>query len=355
MQGNTVAYGPHSWWSRPVSLGGFFLILPFALAGLLQTVARRTRRGLVWLASFTVVVALTAVWFWFLPVALAVSVAAVVDGVLCLRRAPRPLAVFHSDLGIFIVLALAAFAVVGSFALWPFKIPSSSMYPTVHIGDRLFVDSLTPRIHAIERGEVVVMIYPCDPSRDYIKRVVALGGDTVEVRCGVIHVNGKPVPSKLVPGECAYEDYDEETGRWLPRECSQYGETLDGHTYDTYSDPDRPTRTTADPRDFPNRDRPFAPSCHGSQEAYAMSKALPQPEGKLVETKDASSAAACEPQLHYVVPDDYFFAMGDNRSNSNDSRFWGPAPMSAIRGRVAGIYYSSGAHGVELGRIGPIH
>jgi signal peptidase I len=63
-----------------------------------------------------------------------------------------------------------------------------------------------------------------------------------------------------------------------------------------------------------------------------------QPAGTIVEGKPKASASACEPQLHFVVPAKSFFVMGDNRTNANDSRYWGVVPDSALIGRVIGVY-----------------
>src|SRR5262249_40794296 len=147
-----------------------------------------------------------------------------------------------------------------------------------------------------ERGEVIVFIYPCDPERDYIKRVVALAGDTVEVRCNVVHVNGVPVPSEMIePGDkCTYKDYDEKDGHWYTRQCSRYREHVNGITYDTFHDSERPARddknksspsnAAGDARDFPTRSSPFPPNCTQSEEAKKAANIV-QVSGKIVETK----------------------------------------------------------------------
>src|SRR6185503_16013706 len=107
--------------------------------------------------------------------------------------------------------------------------------PTLEIGDHLFVNKFIYgiripytnvkflQLRGPHRGEVIVFQYPCDPDRDYIKRVIALAGDTVEVRCNVVYVNGQPIPSKVIEGHrCEYNDHDETTDKWSLKQCSRY-------------------------------------------------------------------------------------------------------------------------------------
>jgi signal peptidase I len=259
-----------------------------------------------------------------------------------------------------------------------FKIPSSSMYPTLEIGDHIFVNKVryglripwtTTKLfeRSPDRGEVIVFTMPCDPGRDYIKRVIALSGDTVEVRCSVVHVNGQATPTKLVNGErCAYDDHDDVGGTWFTRACSRYVETSGGITHATYHHAERPQRDAEranggqvdpDERDFPRLDGlARAPSCGGG--ADRPMTAPNQKPGTIEPGRERGPGTACAPQLHYVVPDGHVFVMGDNRANSNDSRIWGSVPIENIKGKALFVWLSyshwslADWSGIRLDRFG---
>ena len=280
-----------------------------------------------------------------------------------------------------IVIAL----LLRAFVVEAFKIPSASMIPTMQIGDFIFVNKLVYGVRVPftrtklfdvrgpKRGEVVVFMNPCTPERDFIKRAVAIAGDTVEVRCSVLYVNGKPVGSQYVDEQCEYWDQDEGTGRWSKNTdngngCSHYVETLGGHTYDAYHSEDRPQGAPhPDSHDFPtvaddelDRLRARGPlfSCpRDVRPPDERAKAAGKVESSL--PAGAQPADACAPQLHFVVPPGHFFAMGDNRSNSNDSRAWGPVPLENLKGKAMFIWLSKGPDatwvppfGLRWGRMG---
>jgi signal peptidase I len=266
---------------------------------------------------------------------------------------------YVESIGAAILIALA----LRAFVIEAFKIPSSSMYPTLEIGDHIFVNKFIYgvripwtnikffELRGPHRGEVIVFRYPCDLDRDYIKRVVALAGDSVEVRCNIVYVNGVAVPAKQIQSgdTCSYRDYDEHADKWFTRDCSRYRETVGDIAYDTYHDSQRPSRDEriaqgnppagGDSRDFPMRQNPFPPSCSQTEEAVKADK-IEQVKGKIVETKPETAAKACEPQLHYIVPPGHVFVMGDNRNNSNDSRIWGAVPVENIKGKALFIWLS---------------
>jgi signal peptidase I len=100
-----------------------------------------------------------------------------------------------------IILTLLIFFVI-QLVVRQFRVVGSSMEPNLHDGQHLIIDKLSYRLHSPERGDIVVFHFPHDPSRDYIKRVIGLPGETVEIREGRVYVNGKLLeePYPVNPG-----------------------------------------------------------------------------------------------------------------------------------------------------------
>ncbi len=93
-----------------------------------------------------------------------------------------------------------------AFVAQAFRVQGTSMEPLLHDGERIVVNKFVYRFHRIERGDVVVFWYPRDPSVSFIKRVVGLPGDQVEIRSGQLYVNGQQVPETYLPA--AFRDTD---------------------------------------------------------------------------------------------------------------------------------------------------
>ncbi len=282
---------------------------------------------------------------------------------------------FVESIGAAVLIAFA----LRAFVIEAFKIPSSSMYPTLEIGDHIFVNKFIygvriPWTHTKlfelrgpARGEVIVFTQPCEPDKDYIKRVVATAGQSVEVRCSVVYVDGVPVQSDLVQANgCTYEDHpDSSAATWEPRSCSKYRETVNGHSYFTYHDARRPgweaqvkehqldQRPSPDgvfPRDFPSSHLP--PQCpKASNQLAGTLRDIPPSSAEVIDT-------ICKPSLAYVVPPHHVFVMGDNRDNSNDSRYWGSVPVENIKGKALFLWLSykdwglTNWSGIRWSRIG---
>jgi signal peptidase I len=206
--------------------------------------------------------------------------------------------------------------VLRSFLFEPFKIPSGSMIPTLHIGDLILVNKFHYGVRLpvantkltegtpVQRGDVMVFRYPPKPSVDYIKRVVGLPGDEVAYLNKRLTINGKPVPTELMP-----DFFDESTMRYH----QQRREMLGLKPHQTLQDDDRPAFVPgADP--FPGRE-----NCNYTVEGVT-----------------------CK------VPAGHYFMMGDNRDNSLDSRYFGFVPDGNIVGKAFFVWMNFG----DLRRIG---
>lgn len=210
------------------------------------------------------------------------------------------------DTAVVVVQALAIAMVVRVFFYQPFNIPSGSMKETLLVGDYLFVSKLSygysrysfpfgynlfsGRVFADnpERGDVVVFKLPRDNATDYIKRVVGLPGDEIEVRGGQLFINGTGVP-KVRKGSFKTPDED-----GVSSEIAAYEETL--------------------------------------------------PNGVKYTVLDAEPAGPFDNVGPYKVPDGHYFMMGDNRDNSTDSRaLWavGYVPFENLVGRAEVIFFSA--------------
>lgn len=112
-------------------------------------------------------------------------------------RATTGFGVWLRDL--FVSLAISAFIII--FLYQPVKVEGTSMMPELQDQERIFVNKFVYRLEPIERGDIVVFRYPRDPSKSYIKRVIAMAGDHIRIDNGQVYVNGDALDETYVPGE----------------------------------------------------------------------------------------------------------------------------------------------------------
>lgn len=203
-----------------------------------------------------------------------------------------------------IIYALLIAGVVRTLLFQPFNIPSGSMIPTLLVGDYLFVSKysygysryslpfglgfFSGRIFASEpeRGDVAVFRHPPSNRDDFIKRVVGLPGDRVQMIEGRLYLNGTAVPRRRI------EDHVSRDFRGSVRRVAQYEETL--------------------------------------------------PNGKTYTIRESQGdRGPADNTREFVVPPGNYFAVGDNRDDSNDSRSWGFVPFENFVGRAEIIFFST--------------
>jgi signal peptidase I len=114
-----------------------------------------------------------------------------------------------------LAVALGLAIVIMIFLYQPVKVEGTSMNPLLSDQERIFINKFIYRFEPIERGDVVVFWYPLDRSKSFIKRVVALPGETIEIRAGNVYVNGRELPDQYVPA--GYLDGSNYPARRMPQ------------------------------------------------------------------------------------------------------------------------------------------
>jgi signal peptidase I len=203
---------------------------------------------------------------------------------------------YAESIGVAVAIAL----LLRAFVVEAFQIPSGSMIPTLEVGDHIFVSKFAYglsipftntkifKLAQPERGDVIVFKYPIEQTTDYIKRVVGLPGDVIEMRHDELYINGHSVPRQLVDRNWHYIDVQHGTPD--NHECELWQESLDGKKHDTIQEP------------------------RGVVRDFART----------------------------VVPPGHVFVMGDNRDNSSDSRVWGTVDRDLIKGKALIVWWSRG-------------
>ncbi len=106
-----------------------------------------------------------------------------------------------------VVIAVILASLIRIFIFSPFYIPSGSMEPTLQIGDRIIVSKLNYHFTEPARGDVMVFRFPLDPDRDFVKRVIAVGGQTVSFRDSQLYIDGTPVEENYLPDDLRFPDF----------------------------------------------------------------------------------------------------------------------------------------------------
>ncbi|RJQ27146.1 MAG: signal peptidase I [Peptococcaceae bacterium] len=149
-----------------------------------------------------------------------------------------------------LLIAVVLAILIRMFVMEPFFIPSASMVPNLQVRDRIIVSKVNYLLREPQRGDVIVFPFPKNPSRNFVKRLIAVGGETVALRDNHLYINGRVVPENYLPKGITFQDYGPVT-----------------------------------------------------------------------------------------VPEGNYFVLGDNRNNSEDSRYWNFLPADTVIGKAVVIYW----------------
>ena len=242
-----------------------------------------------WLARPWIAIVLLLIWF-------AVFLFFVIDAALIARRTEQFATRWYNRWWLYSAVVVAGWAAMSLVdvrrSVRSFVIPSASMEPTLHVGDRFIVDMRTYDGREPERGDLIVFKLPRDPAIFYVKRIVGLPGDEVQIRDGVLYIDGEPVP------------------------------TFDAGTYSDAGDGGR---------NVPMK-----------REMLAKDHAV-----VVLGYRSNAIISSLYNTASFKVPPASYFVLGDNRENSIDSREQSPrigvgfVPRANVLGKLAWTYWSS--------------
>jgi signal peptidase I len=271
-----------------------------------------------------------------------------------------------------VLLILSAVLVINSFLMASFEVPTGSMEDTVAIGDRVFVNKFiyggstpytipltairiphirVPGFRDVARGDVIVFDWP--GGRDqverplqmwYLKRCIGLPGDTVLIRDRIVYVNGRSVPD---PPHAKHIRTDQLTAGMANPYIFPRGSNFNEDNYGPVTVPRKGMKLALAADTFP------------AWEVFIRR------EGHDIRLETGKVWIDGQEATEYTVGRDYVFAMGDNRDNSLDSRFWGFVPREDVIGKPMIVYWSwnpaipiyhliDKIRSIQLGRVGTI-
>lgn len=240
--------------------------------------------------------------------------------------------------------------ILRSFLFEPFKIPTSSMVPTLLPGDFILVNKFAyglrmPVWHTKitegerpKRGDIMVFRYPPDPKVDYIKRIVGVPGDVVRYENKALSVNGKKLSLETMPDYA----YMEKTLQWV----STAGGQVLGQEMDQQVTVQQFTETL--PADASVADAQAGQSAGVPHRVILNPMRNASPYADKPFSGGRSNCTYFDNGVECTVPAGHYFMLGDNRDNSKDSRFWGFVPEKNIVGKAVLVWMNFS----DFGRIG---